>query len=89
MKQTRLHTSLLLVALLLWASSIYAQSTQVCTNTKKIIAATDYVRATAGTPAPSGLKVNQDHYGETGKFLDWKGTTGEVYFPVSLPASTY
>ena len=71
------------------AVALFLNANAQCTDTKTLVAATDYVTATAGTSAPSKLEVNKNYYGETGEFLDWKGTTGEVYFPVSLPASTY
>ena len=78
MKQSRLHTSLLLIALLLWASCLSAQTT-VCTNTKTLECETDFIYNHNCTE--NGESKFGTHSGGKGMITN---PEGELYLPLSI-----
>lgn len=65
---------------------------KLCENTKTI-QCVDYDNSTipsgSGNSTPGSIATNHDYYNITGDFIDFKGSSGEIFFPVTLPAATY
>lgn len=62
-----------------------------CTNTLALDIESDRViPSSCPTGAPSGLRWNHNYYGvgEDDYFWDWKGTTGELYYKITLNGAT-
>lgn len=62
-----------------------------CTNTLNLDISSDRVIPTScPTGAPSGLHWNHNYYGvgEDDYFWDWKGTSGELYYKITLNGAT-
>lgn len=60
-----------------------------CTNSMSVDVEDDRVIPTfCPSGAPDNLQWDHDYYG-SGYYWDWKNSTGELYFKVTLPTSTY
>lgn len=82
------YFSFLVLPLLVFLSLVCPSPVMAqCTNTLDLDIFSDRVTPTScPTGAPSGLAKNHNYYGvgEDDYFWDWKGTTGELYYKITL-----
>ena len=61
-----------------------------CTNSMSLdVKMARVIPSACSCGAPGNLGENANYYGYAGFFWDWKNSTGELYYMVTLPASTY
>lgn len=79
------YFSLLVLSLLVFLSLVCPSPVMAQCTTLTLDVKSDRVIPTlCPTQAPSGLTENSNYYGWNGFFWDWKGTTGELYYKITL-----